>query len=66
VGVKIATGKNPPSKTSRTGKTDSHRKKMLIIVRGTGTRFDGIYNLEELPLNLFYVAVVCLTLYLFW
>ena len=63
--VKIVTRKKPAGKNAKTGKTASRYKQVLIIVRGTGTRFDGVYDLDELLLRLLYVVVVCVLIWIF-
>lgn len=63
--IKIVTRKKPTGKNAKSGRTASHHKQVLIIVRGTGTRFDGIHDLGEPLLKLLYVVVVCVLMCLY-
>ncbi|MEQ8176653.1 MAG: hypothetical protein ABRQ26_16495 [Syntrophomonadaceae bacterium] len=63
--VKIVTRKKPAGKNAKSGKAASHHKQVLIIVRGTRTRFDWVHDLDELLLKLLYVVAVCVLIWIF-
>jgi len=59
-------GKKPPRKNSERKKKASRSKAKSIIIKGSGTRFDGSYDPETLLLKIFiFTGVVCLLAIIF-
>jgi len=61
VDKKPVAGTEPPGNKRNTGKKTSRSKSKPIVIKGTGTRFDGIYDVDEIFFKLMaFVAVVCI------
>jgi len=66
VGKNTMNGAEPPGKKTNSGKKTSRSKSKPIVIKGSGTRFDGIYDVDELFFKLMaFVAVVCILALIF-
>jgi|GEM_PF-3485182 len=63
--TKDLTGMKPDGKND-SGENISRAKPEFITIKGTGTRFDGIYDIDKLLLKtLAFIVVVCILALIF-